>query len=706
MKNYLCILLLFISISITSGNDTSYYTFLDSISFRLSPEYVVKGKKVKFLFPPLGANKSYSLDNLEAVGLKNASSEQRYGITIRLGKEYVAASNQLINLKLYASNIDSLHITVKDGREREIGLAAIALKPDLTYYNISRYLHTLFKQNEQIAEIREINIYYIGDDRDKRLILNDLQLYTQVRIDSKTEKGIAGAIMNHYHIITNNNSYKGYSRNLTPKNVGFFKESNDIFTLNYPINRQFNSTEQKTVTDNNTNPAKIPEHKTQSVRNGRETIENVHRSIKNVLVNYFNSTERSEKKYLLNDLEQMKLSSSNLTDYYNKLKNLLVEIGDIHVGLVNRYDKKLNEVTLPLYFYKISDNVVVCGVYDTLLNSRVNLGDILISVNGIPVEELLEKLNTTIPGSTHEVRTDKIVQKLLAFIQYDLKEPVITLTLRGNDRKIYELDLTEDEIFKNTRLKLPDNIIRNSKRFRYEKKDGIAYLKIGRFQTDELKEFLYSVIDSVMTSKSLIIDLRNNPGGDISGALLYSFFIDRPEIFFSFVNVDKNLETLVVNPDPYYQYTKPVAVIFDSRTTCAAEFFLSALHNSRNNVTTFSAGASAGSAQSVKYLELPATESFNARLTYRHSVLLDRKNENIDVIGGIKPDIWVSLNSYYDLAPFNDKLLNTATEWLSNRDNKDTNKNELLSNPIGILGVCISILSLFLVIVISLRCKK
>lgn len=681
------LLLVFFFSSFASGGESYYYTYLDSIAYRPAKTDIKKGDITSCIFPPLDLGGSYDLQNIEAVRL---SSDDIYGCSFDLPDTHTVGSSQWIRLRCYTYGIDTLCVTAVNEDHVKIILLEIALPENRNYHKITQGLTSALRDDPRFEgkdqKLIEISVEYKNNNTGKqRLILNDVQIYSKVEIRSRHITGMKGAIARKMHILSNNGNFKGISDNSRLKNISYLDKSDKLFFLKYPIRRRYVE-----------NAAKDNDGKVE-----RKSLGEVNSLVRGILVNYFDKTEKKGGEDFLAEFDLVEKSSSGMDDYYRRLQDFMLKLNDSHVRLLNTGLKNLDQVRLPVYFYEIKGELVVCGLYDSLFFDKVNLGDKLIRINNKPAKDCVEAICDNISGSTYHNRKAKAVHKLLAFCYENFNETLV-LTLRSVEGGSYTITLSEDEIFNNGRIKFDDNIRDNIERYNYKKFDDIAYLKIGRFEENALVPFFYSVMDSVMQSDGLVLDLRNNPGGDMSSAFLYSFFIDRPEVFFTSQDLYNEFETLVVNPDPYYYYDKPVAVIFNSTTSCSAELFLSALKHARDNAMLISTGKSAGSAQEVRYLDLPKTPSFNPRLAYRSSVFLDAENNNIDLLEGIMPDIWVNFESYLDLAPYHDKLLETGLGWLNYTKDDEKEKGRLhfalkdyiLLLSLGLMALVVSVIRL------------
>jgi len=643
------LVVLLISSSVSGKTDYGIYsTYIDSVIYRLDSDDLKNGNSVRFRFPPIERGEEYSLKSIEAAKYKD-NGLSAYGCSFSFNNPLLVNADTKLKLKCFAKNIDSLSIILKIGPDNNsVRLNPIRLDEDILYNCKNINLSNLF--NEQIPDqgkfdylVNEISIYCTYSEN-RELIINDLIAYVPVKVIADSEKKIINEVINSFPIIYQNQTEFEKEGELIPKVLNLFQKTNVDF-LKYRIIK-----EPPMGDTNNEKPT------------AKEELEALTSSIRSMLIDYFENTE-NKKTYLLDEYNQLVLNSVTLDQFYQGLDLLLYKLNDNHFKLINELTEPSVKTVLPVYFYKLRSSIQVVSVLDSTLSEDVNLGDKLISINGKPIEDIIELLDKRIAGSTKHARETKILQKLLFYV-CSIESGDLIIGLDGIEKGAYSITLTYEQINNNKNINIPPNIREKQKRFDFRRYDNIAYLKVGIFNEKILRPFFYSYVDSIMESNGLIIDLRNNPGGDLSGLFLFSFFINNPNVFFTFHNIGGYHETVMIDPDPYYNYTKPVVILVDARTTCSAEFFLDALTNARKDVISIGASKTAGSGQNVKYFDVPNTKYFRGGLQYRNSINYSATGKIIDEIGGFTPTVLTSFESYLDLAPYNDQLLNMALSYL------------------------------------------
>ncbi|MCL5772934.1 MAG: S41 family peptidase, partial [Firmicutes bacterium] len=114
-------------------------------------------------------------------------------------------------------------------------------------------------------------------------------------------------------------------------------------------------------------------------------------------------------------------------------------------------------------------------------------------------------------------------------------------------------------------------------------RDGIGYIKCSIF--GDSTEFQFSkALDKLKARnvKALIIDLRNNPGGDFESSLkVASFFVQRKPLIYYKKRTGEPKPVVSVRP---IKFSGPVAVIVNGGTASAAEILTAALSENKKAV--------------------------------------------------------------------------------------------------------------------------
>lgn len=123
--------------------------------------------------------------------------------------------------------------------------------------------------------------------------------------------------------------------------------------------------------------------------------------------------------------------------------------------------------------------------------ASVRAGDFILKVNGA------DTFGWSLPEAVAKIRGENGTK--------------VTLTIgREKEKKPLEITIVRDTI--------------TVKSVEWEKKDRIAYLKLSRFGegTDDWDKVISEIVDQKSTFQGLVLDLRNNPGGYLSGAVYFA----------------------------------------------------------------------------------------------------------------------------------------------------------------------------------------
>lgn len=182
----------------------------------------------------------------------------------------------------------------------------------------------------------------------------------------------------------------------------------------------------------------------------------------------------------------------------------------------------------------------------------------------------------------------------------------------------------------------------------------IGYLEISKF-SDTIYEQFNKSLKSIEESNidSLIIDLRNNTGGYLSGATsIAELFLEKGKIIYSLENKTSKEDTKD-NTDEYRNYK--VYVLINSGSASASEVLASALKYSYGATLIGTTSYGKGKVQRTSKL------ADGTMYKYTSAKWLTPNGDCVDG-KGLTPDIYVELNKEYIDNPTleNDNQLNTA----------------------------------------------
>jgi len=219
--------------------------------------------------------------------------------------------------------------------------------------------------------------------------------------------------------------------------------------------------------------------------------------------------------------------------------------------------------------------------------------------------------------------------------------------------------------------------------------NGVTYIKVSTFESDSIPIKFRKEIDGINRTKALILDIRDNGGGNTEFAIgVAQHLTDKPFMIgsawktrihkaankaWASVNGDsqwakQNFNYLIGNewethpgetvsiPKSVKKVKVPIVILIGEKTFSAAEDFLILLDASKN--IKLIGQNSAGSSGQPLFIDLP--EGFRARICAKRDTYPDGR----DFIGvGIRPDIYVN-KSVEDYLNGVDTEINAALDFL------------------------------------------
>ncbi|WP_079536367.1 S41 family peptidase [Phoenicibacter congonensis] len=264
-------------------------------------------------------------------------------------------------------------------------------------------------------------------------------------------------------------------------------------------------------------------------------------------------------------------------------------------------------------FNETSGRVYVADVFDgsEAELKGVKAGDYIKSING----------ENQVGKSAVEVR-NLIANKINESLMINLVHP---LSKYGESGDEYSVSLTCASL--------------NVPNVTSEISDGLAYINIHQFNEDtaSILSTLVKQLDSE-DIKAFVIDVRNNPGGYMSGALDSASYFLKTGTLVTIESADGNQDRTTEGETIT---KKPVVLLTNSNTAAAAEVFVAALHD--NNRASVVGEKTAGKGIFAATSEL----SFGGAVRYTAAKYITPNGNSIQD-HGIDPDIDVAGVDDYD----------------------------------------------------------
>jgi C-terminal processing protease CtpA/Prc len=341
------------------------------------------------------------------------------------------------------------------------------------------------------------------------------------------------------------------------------------------------------------------------------------------------------------------------------------------------------------------ENEKVFVVASEIENMPLQKGDEVLEANGIPIKKVLDKNEDFCFGSTKAMRRRCAVRRIVDVIGIKNAAPlalklkqagVVTIPRRINLTANPAAALPAED---DTGITLINATVLSS---------GVGYLKIDGFSGSQMRALIGKAMDRLLDTQALIIDMRENGGGDLSGNEILARLTEkdiiryktsfrssdfllsqRPSLYFYGFDPAKEftdwLDNTVSAADVSKLYLgKPVVVLTSSRCFSACDTFVAALK--ANKLATVIGENTGGGTGSPLNIELPASE-----FAFRYSVMrgITANDEPIEGVG-TKPDIYREVTKS-DLLNGTDSQLIAALDFIKTKTTLPTSGESPLEVP-------------------------
>jgi carboxyl-terminal processing protease len=339
-------------------------------------------------------------------------------------------------------------------------------------------------------------------------------------------------------------------------------------------------------------------------------------------------------------LPKMRQTKSTL-EYYKALQELCAKLHDGHTGVYFPAELTDEALARPLVRTRlIEDKVLIVGVYDDALRQNgVEVGAEVKEIDSLPVKQYAEKF--VAPYQSASTKQDLEARTYEYWLLAGAAGKQIKLTLSDKNGKTFVATLPRlgsQERSKVSQLQTPP--------FELKMLPGnIAYVALNTFNNNKSAEGFEAAFGDIAKADALIIDVRNNGGGNSSvGYRVLKLLTDKPfkdsswyvRNYRAFARVGGNQEIFngapnEIMPDGARLYARPVILLTSPRTYSAAEDFTVAFSAmKRGLIIGEPTGGSTGQPLSFK---LPGGGS--ARVCTKR----DRFPDGREFVGkGIQPD--------------------------------------------------------------------
>lgn len=273
-------------------------------------------------------------------------------------------------------------------------------------------------------------------------------------------------------------------------------------------------------------------------------------------------------------------ATQTIRDYYDVLKQFNRLLRDGHSRIMEPlplFEK--TSFSVPLQVKCIEGKAIITALSDSLkVSSAIKAGDEIVAIDAMPVQNFItNKIDPFIKFSTPQDSVARIYS-------YEL--------LSGAANSKVKLTTRDDRGILHQQVLIRTHDLRETQPLTFTwLADSIAYVSINSFATSKTSDQFDSLFNELSASRGLIIDIRNNRGGnsnngyEILGRLTDTAFATNQTIFRkynpaqrSWSNAPMEIERNEFWWKPYKKgtYKKPVVVLTSAFTYSAAEDFTAA----------------------------------------------------------------------------------------------------------------------------------
>ncbi|GGF92754.1 S41 family peptidase [Paenibacillus aceti] len=287
------------------------------------------------------------------------------------------------------------------------------------------------------------------------------------------------------------------------------------------------------------------------------------------------------------------IEGSDYDSYFTTLAELTTRIHDSHAFLIGKNKETITDdlgtYRLPVNFIEIDNQIVISKVINPC---GLEVGDIVLKIDGKNIDELLESRRTYISQS----REDTASLFYLDLFRTQQKNTDVTVIRQGKTMDISAVGSQQDIQFQvDTKSQAMEN-------------DEIYYINAGLLKDGEIDK----IMKKWWNTKGLIVDLRNYPSSSLTYELAQYLIPSEKE--FAFVSAPNHaipgefyyLEPLVSGGSKATNnevYKGKLVILINEHTISQAEFATMSLRNTDNSIVL--GRPSAGTDGNMRVIVLP-----------------------------------------------------------------------------------------------------
>jgi C-terminal peptidase prc len=343
-----------------------------------------------------------------------------------------------------------------------------------------------------------------------------------------------------------------------------------------------------------------------------------------------------------NGYEPLVAAAGDEAALYQLLNQMLWELNVSHTG-VGPAD--LWWTVEPVAFARAEIGVDVRLLDDQAVVTRVEAGSpaeaaglrpgfVIRGIDGVSVEQILAEAEEHLsPPYNERSRIDGLTRHLLSLI-YGEPETAVSLVYLDEGNQAHEQEIERQRrqrMAPMAGIPLPASYLE----FESERlEDDVGYIRFNTFHPDLIPD-IEAAVAALEDARGIIIDLRGNPGGDLStGQRLAAQFLDRETSFGAFIAREETWDMRVAGEGVY---AGPVVILIDTTSYSCSEWFAAGMQAAGRAVVI--GERSPGGVTAMNVVTLP----YGASLGY--PVAQIRTPDGTVLEGhGVIPDVAVSLD--------------------------------------------------------------
>lgn len=237
--------------------------------------------------------------------------------------------------------------------------------------------------------------------------------------------------------------------------------------------------------------------------------------------------------------------STDDDDFYRTLQRFMVHVRDGHtevvrLGLLDRMARQRRLYSLPIEIEYIDGKYYITKWITEYFPNKT-LPQEVIAINGVPFETYLEQnIMPYVSGGTYQWRRKKALYNFLFAFEPTADIEITVKDLQKTTTSTYTIPYSNEDFPNANIVALNNPIKRGTNIYRDTDKNGNDYFlfKIARFDNLSVTQILNQVKSEVADVRYIVLDLRQNSGGDepLADSLLMGFL---------------NTDTLITYPSQY-----------------------------------------------------------------------------------------------------------------------------------------------------------